>query len=396
MKFRKLSRIILAAGAALGLGLGVVACGPSNTIDFLYVTTSKQNPGKINVYKVDSESGALIQIADSPYSSQGRNPVADVASPNGKNLYVINHDDNTVVEFAIGTDGKLYPQQTCNTPGSFPVQMAINSAGTFLYVIETYQPNFNANIPGPGALVVYPISANGSMGAGGGSCTPVADGKNSFFPVGTTPGAVDVLASNNYVYAVNTGDATVMAFSSDSAGALTPIGTYPVGVAPNAIVSDPTNRFLYITDGASNQVVGFVIQGDGTLIPMQSPFPTQSLPDAITIDPRGQWVLVANYNSNSISSFAINQNSGNLATGASQTSPNFLVNTGPAAVLIEPALGRYVYTANFLDNTVAGVYMNPGSGALSGVQNSPFIAGGQPTSIAAVTHGNHSIQHTQP
>ncbi|HEX3940164.1 MAG TPA: beta-propeller fold lactonase family protein, partial [Acidobacteriaceae bacterium] len=116
MKSRNFGRIVLAVGAALGLGLGVTACGPSNTIDFLYVTASKQNPGQISVYSVDSESGALIQLRDSPYSSGGRNPVADVASPNGKNLYVVNHDDNTVVEFAVGTDGKLYPQQTCNTP----------------------------------------------------------------------------------------------------------------------------------------------------------------------------------------------------------------------------------------------------------------------------------------
>jgi 6-phosphogluconolactonase (cycloisomerase 2 family) len=101
MKFSKVGRVALASVVTLGLGFGVTACGPSNTIDFLYVTSSKQNPGQINVYKVDSEAGALIQITDSPYSSGGRNPVADITSPNGKNLYVVNHDDNTVVEFAI-------------------------------------------------------------------------------------------------------------------------------------------------------------------------------------------------------------------------------------------------------------------------------------------------------
>jgi len=132
MKLSKFGRIALASVVSLGLGFGATACGPSNTIDFLYVTASKQNPGQISVYKVDSEAGVLYQIADSPYPSGGRNPVADVASANGKNLYVINHDDNTIVEFAIGTDGKLYPQQTCNLPGSYPMQLAVNQAGTFL------------------------------------------------------------------------------------------------------------------------------------------------------------------------------------------------------------------------------------------------------------------------
>src|SRR5277367_3161212 len=203
MKLSKFGRIALASVVSLGLGAGVTACGPSNTIDFLYVTASKQNPGQVSVYKVDSEAGILYQITDSPYGSGGRNPVADVASPNGKNLYVINHDDNTVVEFAIGTDGKLYPQQTCNMPGSYPTQLAVNKAGTYLYIVETFQPNYSTNIPGPGALVVFPINSTGGLGATGSLCTPVANGTNAFFPVGKNPVAVNVLVNNNFVYAVN-------------------------------------------------------------------------------------------------------------------------------------------------------------------------------------------------
>src|SRR5271154_5470601 len=214
MKFSNLGRIALASVVSLGFGFGLTACGPSNTIDFLYVTSSKTNPGQIYVYKVDSQAGALIPIPDSPYGSGVRNPVADVTSPNGKNLYVIHHDDNTIVEFAIGTDGKLYPQQTCNTPGSYPMQLAINKAGTFLYVVETYQPNFSTNIPGPGALVVFPINANGGLGATASLCTPVANGTNAFFPVGKNPVAVNALANNNFVYAVNESDATISAFQA--------------------------------------------------------------------------------------------------------------------------------------------------------------------------------------
>ena len=218
MKLSKFGRITLASVVSLGLGFGVVACGPSNTIDFVYVTSSKQNPGQINVYKVDSQAGALIPIAGSPYSSGGANPVADVTSPNGKNLYVVNHDSNTVVEFAISTDGSLAQQQSCTTPGSSPTQLAINKAGTYLYVVETYQPSYNANNPGPGALVVFPINANGQLGATSSLCTPVANGTNGFFPVGNNPVAVNVVASGSYVYAVNESDATISAFQVGSSG----------------------------------------------------------------------------------------------------------------------------------------------------------------------------------
>ena len=54
MKLSRFGRTALASVVSLGLGFGAVACGPANTIDFLYVTSSKQNPGQINVFKVDS------------------------------------------------------------------------------------------------------------------------------------------------------------------------------------------------------------------------------------------------------------------------------------------------------------------------------------------------------
>ena len=394
MKFSKFGRIALASVVSLSLGFGVTACGPSNTIDFLYVTSSKNNPGQINVYKVDSQAGALIPIPDSPYPSGGRNPVADFTSPNGKNLYVIHHDDNTVVEFAIGTDGKLYPQQTCNMPGSYPTQLAVNKAGTFLYIVETYQPNYSTNLPGPGALVVFPINATGGLGATGSLCTPVADGTNAFFPVGKNPVAVNVLANGNFVYAVNEGDATISAFQVGSGGALSSVGTYQVGVGPNAAASDPTSKFLYVTDGAANQMIGFLVQINGTLIAMQTPFKTDNLPDAVVVDPRGIYAYVANYNANDVSAYAIDRATGNATQIAGSTT--YGVDAGPLCIMIEPAEGRYLYTANFLGNTVSGLFLNPGNGQLSAVQNTPFKAAGQPTCSAAITHGNHAIEVVQP
>ena len=394
MKLSKLGRITLAYVVSLGLGFGVVACGPSNTIDFVYVTSSKQNPGQINVYQVESQAGALIQIDGSPYSSGGANPVADVTSPNGKNLYVVNHDSNTVVQFAINTNGTLAQQQACTTPGSAPTQLAINQAGTYLYVVDNYQPGYNGNNPGPGALVVYPINANGQMGATSSLCTPVANGAKGFFPLGNNPVAVNVVASGTYVYGVNESDATISAFQVASSGGLTSIGTFPVGVAPNAIASDPTSKFLYVTDGAANQMIGFLIQLNGSLLAMQNVFKTDNLPDAVQVDARGIYIYVANYNANDVSAYTIDRGTGNATQISGSTT--YSVDAGPTCILIEPAEQRYVYTTNFLGNTVSGLSLNPATGALAAVQNTPFKAGGQPTCTAAVTHGNHSIEVIQP
>jgi 6-phosphogluconolactonase len=298
------------------------------------------------------------------------------------------------VVFTISTDGSLSQQQSCPTPGTLPTQLAINRAGTYLYVVETYQPGFNAKTPGPGALVVFPINATGQLGATGSLCTPVANGDNAFFPVGNNPVGVNVTASNTYVYVANESDATLSAFQVGSTGALTSVGTFPVGVAPNALASDPTSKFLYVTDGAANQLIGFLIQLNGTLIAMQTPFKTDNLPDAVAVDPRGIYVYVANYNANDVSAYTIDRATGN-ATQIAGTSA-YSVDAGPLCVLIEPAEARFVYTMNFLGNTVSGLRLTPSTGALAPVQNTPFKVGGQPTCGAAITHGNHSIEVIQP
>ena len=69
---------------------------------------------------------------------------------------------------------------------------------------------------------------------------------------------------------------------------------------------------------------------------------------------------------------------------------------GPTCILIDPAEARFVYTSNFLGNTVSGFTLNPATGALTGVQNTPFKAAGQPTCGAAIAHGNHAIEVIQP
>jgi len=419
MKFRKFGRATLAAVLSLGVAAAFTACGPNgynNTVDYVYVTNSKPNPGQINVYYADAQSGALTQIKDSPYITQYRNPVGLVTSPNFKNLYVIFHDDNVIVQFTIGTDAKLYPQHTYNTPGTFPNSISINSAGTYLYVTDTYQPGFTAANPGPGALVAYPINSNGSLG------TAVANGNLPYFPLNTgtdvlNPTAVNALTQNpvssttagpSFVYVISqnstTGLGTVSSFSVGSSGALTYVpcsssasicdttgnGTFNAGTSPSAIASTPRGLFLYVTDSVNNQLISYTVQSSGQIIPSQNgPTRTDVFPDGVTVDPRGQYVYVANYTANDISAYNINPGTG-YPTGVAAAG-TYGTGTGPTCVFVEPALGRYVYTTNFLDNTVSGLNLNPNSGTLAPVQNTPFLAAGQPTCIAATPHGNHSI-----
>src|SRR5258708_9307491 len=99
----------------------------------------------------------MRQITSSAFHSGGRNPVAEAFSPDQAELYVVNRDDNSIVQFVIGSDGKLYPQNTVNTPGVFP--LAISVSGNFLYLADTYQPLPSCNPASPcsGSIAVFPV-----------------------------------------------------------------------------------------------------------------------------------------------------------------------------------------------------------------------------------------------
>ncbi|MHB8888155.1 MAG: lactonase family protein [Acidobacteriaceae bacterium] len=403
MKFSQFGRITLASVVSLALALGMTACTTAHTIAYLYVTTSKADPGLINAYKIDSDSGALTPLPDQPFPSGGRNPVALVVSPNNQDVYVANRDDSSIVEFAIGTDGKLYSQNTYNTTGSFPTSVAIDPSGKYLLVAFTYQPGYTTASPGPGGINVFPINTDGSLG------TPVANGSLSYFPVGNGPIGINVTKFNNWVYVADQSDAQVVGYAlNTSNGTLsllpgctktspspTTFNCYSAGTTPSAIISSPDSRFLYVTDEAANQLIGYVIGTDGSLTAMvNGPFRTGLFPMGITIDPRGKFMYVANYNDNTLSSYAINQATGNPAGVAA--SNNTAVATGPTCVTIEPSLGIYLYTSNFLDGTVSGKQLDPHTGSLIDVQGTKFPASGQPTCDATVAAAAHPTQIIQP
>jgi len=135
MKFNKSSQLLLVSAAGL-LVSGLVSACSTLTVDFVFVTSSKaagtNNYGEIDVLEINSESGYMRHIPTSPFPSGGRNPVAEAVSADQSNLYVVNQDDNTIVQFVIGNDGKVYPQATVNTPGSIPWQSP-STARTFTW-----------------------------------------------------------------------------------------------------------------------------------------------------------------------------------------------------------------------------------------------------------------------
>ena len=371
----------MAAAASLALACGLTACTRDYTLAYVYVTTNGATPGVINQYKVDYESGAIVQFG-TPVAA-GTNPIASVASPDATNIYVVNQGDSTVQQFAVQSGGALVSKNTYATTGNTPTGIAIDPAGKFLFVTCTYQ---GANTTGAGALSVFPVSSDGSLSAA------------TNINIGNNPVAVAIANFNPTVYVVDQDPTApeVLAFTESSTGALTPVaGTttttgFPAGVVPSAIAEDPTGRFVYVTDKAANQLIGYLVQSGGALVAMvNGPFTTGLYPVAVITDPRGEYVYVANYNANSVGSYVLNTATG---TPSSVAGSAVASDTGPLALALDPALGEYLYTANKLGSTTSGFKLNANTGVLSGIQNTPFPSSASPSSVVIVANGSHPTQ----
>jgi 6-phosphogluconolactonase (cycloisomerase 2 family) len=404
------NRAAIFARAASVLALAAIcsltACDNDYTLGYVYAPSeTNTTSGLINAYGIDNQTGYLRLLADSPIPSGGRKPVAIAVSPSQKFVYVINHDDSDVLELSIGTDGKLYPQNTYNTTGSYPVALAVSADGKYLYIAYTYQVGYTTASPGPGGISIFPINSDNSLG------TPVD------FPIGRTPVAITVSSKplsggGNAVYVVSQDAAAtnpastsnssqtlnLFAFAADASSGLlstlpgetivggnVPSAGYTTGLAPGGIIEDASGTHLYITDSTGNTVIAYTIGADGVPAQLSNGVAaTGSGPLGMAIDPSGTYLFVANSGSGTIGEYTFDS-SGDpiLSTVAASTQAG----TGTNCVTVEPTHGVYVYASGLVSNSITGeqlITTGTSAGTLKPIINSPFAATTLPVCAVAV------------
>ncbi|HTH43210.1 MAG TPA: beta-propeller fold lactonase family protein [Terracidiphilus sp.] len=413
MKFSKLSQLFLVSTIGLLVATGLTAC-QLVSIDYVFVADSAGNSagsaGQIETYAVDAHSGAL-RIVAAAVPSGGVKPVALAVSGNYYQLYVANAASKNVVHFSIADSGVLTKVDSITLPET-PVALAVSAASNFLYVVYGSSS---------ATLAEYPLSSSGAIGAVASQQSLSVPGfaSDSLVPTGVAlipnNNNTTVAPANNAVYvsaydssAYNPGGTPtstanpgwVFGFIVGSNGALTPAANspYQAGVKPSGITADPVSRFIYVTDFASNQLIGYSIQNSGSLnFLVNGPFRTGNQPSAIAIDPRGKFIYNANSLDSSIGGYTISLPTGTPSAIVSTSSVSvFNTDTAPAAIALEPAIGRFIYTANYLGNSVSGFRYDPSNGAVTQTQATPYPSGANPTALAIVPHGNHSLQTVTP
>jgi 6-phosphogluconolactonase (cycloisomerase 2 family) len=396
-----MGRVVSASMLSLAMALCVTACSNDYTVSYVYMTSSKAqstaNPhGLINGYQVDYQTGYLLPLADSPIDSGGRDTVGLVVAPNELFLYTVNNFDSDVVEFAIGTDGKLYPQNTYNISGSLPTAAAIDASGKFLYATFTYQNTasgqelYTPANPGPGGISIFPINSDNTLG------------KPTTVNVGRNPVGIATSAAGNFVYVIeqdSSSTANLLGFLENATtGALTPLAGvtinpgnvpsfgYATGPTPSGILLDSTASHLYITDQTLNQVATYsVANGIPSLV---GTAPTDAGPMGMSLDLSGKYLYVTAYTANALDGFTVG--AGGLPVRSS-VAASVQTGTGPNSVTISgapsngnPSHAVYLYTSNYLSSNIMGEQLNPQDGSLYQILGTPFGGSALPTSIVTV------------
>jgi 6-phosphogluconolactonase len=352
--------------------LGSSNSSAAPTLAFAYVVGTGDN----SIHALDEKSTGELQAATLPTFSTNPRPVAMVLHPSKNFIYVANQtagtvsgfnvDHNTGILTPVGT--ALPPTPVCNSASacSNPLSLAINSAGTFLFVLN--QGAVPPATAAPATISVFSIDTTKGL------LTPVAGSPFSFASmVAPNPQFLAIAPSGNTLYVANGSSGTISAFSVAANGTPTEIAGSPfaAGAFMAGMAIDSKGQFLYATDTNNNKIASFSIQGSGALAPVAgSPFATDFAPVAVTLDSAGATLFCANFGGATVSVFKTSSGALTQVSG----SPFSLVTSGspqPSFVVVDPS-GTFLYVANQGTRSIVGFTIHT-DGTLAMLPTSPFI-----------------------
>jgi 6-phosphogluconolactonase (cycloisomerase 2 family) len=232
-----------------GSGTLTYAVAVDPTAPYLFAGGTTDGVGTLFGYAISS--GVLTALPSAPYSING-NAYGLVADPTGKFLYVPISTGQVWAFTISAADGSLTQLNgapftyQAGAPSNTPYAVAVYPAGGYLFFTDN-----TAN-----TVSVY------SYSAGSGAMTLVG----SPYPVGTAPESVAVDPAGRFLYVANSGDGTVSAFTINAAsGALKEIAgsPFPTGggasTTPTAVAVEPSGQYLYSADGDAATITTFGI-----------------------------------------------------------------------------------------------------------------------------------------
>ena len=331
---------------------------------FVFVGSSAG--GGICAFTINATTGALTQVAGSPFANPGGSDYGIVVDPSDRFVYVANDSTTSVSAYSItaGTGALTMISGSPYSAGTGAVSIAVDPSGRFLYV------------PDVGSRSVFMFTIDSSSGAL--TLKRTIQGRAPATSIALATGTAPVTYTPKFAYAANSDDNTVAGYSADpESGSLTPVPGSPFKTnapsgsmpQPVSLAVDPSGRFEYAVDfngnGSTAYLVGYRINaltGALTLV-SGSPFAAGNELRTVTIDPSGRFVYVTDPFTSQIYEFSINLATGNLAPLSGSPFGTGL-GTSPWAAAIDPS-GRFLCITDIALNQVDSFSIDPTSGNLT-------------------------------
>jgi len=339
-------------------------------------TTKTQSKG-IYEYEFDADTGKLTPKG---LAAETRDPSWVAVHPSGKFLYAANEAGKVSSVSAFSVDkksGKLTLLNQMPALGEDPCHISLDRTGKYVFVA-----NYTS-----GNIVVFPLGTEGKLGA---ATANVRDegklGPNKERQDGPHAHWIEATAHNHFVYVADLGLDRVLIYKFDAAkGSLAPGAPQPSketpdrvaaldpfsatlnpGAGPRHAAFGPDGRFMYVLGELQSTVTVFANDGRETYRSVQQ---TSTLPkgftgrnDAaeVTTHPNGKFLYTSNRGQDSIAIFAIDPAKGTLTFVAH-------VPTGgkePRHFAIDPS-GKYLLAENQLSNNIVVFKIDPVTGGLT-------------------------------
>jgi 6-phosphogluconolactonase (cycloisomerase 2 family) len=265
---------------------------------FLYVSSKD---GNVYGFSVDSTTGLLTSLPNSPYAVAGGDSI--VTNPSGTLIFVGDAAGQQVSSFVVNADGSLTLTGAFATSGVSVRFMATDGKGSYLYATG-----------GVGSTAIAQFAI-----ASGGGLTAVAS------PLLSNVSAIAGEPSGKFLFGVSwqNGDNRVQGFSIGSTGALTSASSTNTTGTPRNLAVHPNGKWLYTfsEDPITVQqeaIEGFDLNSTGTLTAMNgSPF-TALIASGGEIEQSGQFLfglgitVVGNGSQSAIRPYSIDPGAGTL------------------------------------------------------------------------------------
>ena len=310
-----------ASGALTPVGMVKAGANPSflalpPTAPYLYavneIATFQEQPGgAVSAFAIDPGDGALTMLNRQP--SHGVGPCHLTTDRMGRFLLVANYGDGTLSVYPLAAEGRIgAASQVVHHHGRGADRA--RQAGPHAHYIAVAPDNrfvLTCDLGIDKVLVYRFASADGQL-------SPHSE---AALQPGSGPRHLDFHPNGRYVYVINELDATLTVFAyvaeTGMLANLQTLSTLPEGYSgPKSsaeVCVHPSGMFVYASNRGHDSIAIYTVDAaTGQLMWVGQESSRGAMPRSFAIDPSGMFLLVANQDSDMVASFRIDLHTGTL------------------------------------------------------------------------------------